>query len=467
MKIEKNKPKRVSRKLKNIFVISIDALRADHVGCLGYNKRITPNIDKLSKEGILFKKAIAPGSYTFLSFPSFMTSLYPSEYYICQGRVETIASILKKYGYKTVSFNSNPYAAGRLDKGFDYFDDLMEYTEFNKPLEKLKRQIVKKLGRQSSLINLSRKIFTMLSAGIARPYAEGEKMNKAAFEFLEKNEEYPLFFWIHYMDTHYPFIPSPDFTNFSKREINRYNRIYSMLAHPSKKGKKDIAEKEIKRVIDLYDSQIKYVDTCIGEFLKKLKKLGLYDDSLIILLSDHGELFGEHGEFGHLEYNVYYEQLHVPLILKGLDCESRIVNYPVTLKDLPQTILHSLGIDHFHIKGRILINKQHDFIISEGFDPKEVFFGSKLDLNKINYSCIFNNWQFIYNSLENKKELYNLKDGVGNNNFLRNNKKEEVKNLLYMIVENHKRKISKIQEIKLSVKKLVMGRDSDKNLLCW
>jgi len=468
MKTEENKPKqlkRTYRKSKNIFIISIDALRADHVGCLGYNKRITPNIDKLSREGILFKKAIAPGSYTFLSFPSFMTSLYPSEYYIRQGHVDTIAFILKKYGYKTVSFNSNPYATGKLDKGFDYFDDLMNRTEFNKPQEKLKRRIVKKLGNQNKFINFSRKIFTMLSADIARPYAEAERMNEAAFEFLEKNKEEPLFFWMHYMDTHYPFLPPSDFTNFSKQEIIRYNRIYNMLTHANKKSKKDVTEEEIMKIISLYDNQIKYVDTYIGEFFKKLKKLDLYDDSLIILFSDHGELFGEYGEFGHLEYNVYYKQLHVPLILKGSDSKTHVINHPVALKDLPQTILHSLGIKYSNLKEETLIDKQYGFIISEGFDLKEVFFESKLDLNKINYSCIFNNWQFIYNSLKNKKELYNLKDGFGNNNFLEDSKKE-VENLLYMIVENHKKKISKIQEIKMNVRELVMRRDNDENLLC-
>ncbi|MFW6121637.1 MAG: sulfatase-like hydrolase/transferase, partial [Petrotogales bacterium] len=123
---------------KNIFVISVDALRADHLGCMGYKHNVSPNIDKLADESVLFTQALAPGSYTFISFPSIMTSLYPSEYYSDSSNVFTLPGELRKHGYKTVSFNSNPHAKGKLDQGFDFFYDLLECSEFDKTSEKLK-----------------------------------------------------------------------------------------------------------------------------------------------------------------------------------------------------------------------------------------------------------------------------------------------------------------------------------------
>jgi len=437
---------KIKKNFKNIIVISIDALRADHLGCYGYKKDITPNIDNLAKEGVLFKRAIAPGSYTFVSFPSFLTSFYPSEYYIKQMKVDTIADILKSHGYKTVSFNSNPYAIGKLDKGFDYFDDLMEHSEFEKPLEKIKRKIIKKTGKNSVLARQLGKLLIRFSAKIAKPYAEAERMNEAAIEWLEKNTEKPVFFWMHYMDPHYPYLPPARFTNLSKKEIIKLNRIRHISKHKKRSQKEILPERDIEKLVDLYDGEIKYVDTHIGHFINKLKKLDLYEDSLILLFSDHGELFGEYGEFAHKEYNVYHKQLHVPLIIKGIESQEKIIEHHVTLKDIPSTILDSLGLYSSTLTNGHLIKKRREFLISEGFKPQDVLSESGIDIDRINFTCHWNNWQFIFNSLENRMELYNLEKNLSENNLIK--KEKEIASMLLNIIEKHKQRISKTQIIK-------------------
>ncbi len=441
--------------MKNIFFVSIDALRADHLGCMGYKKNITPNIDQLAREGILFTRAISPGSYTFLSFPSILSSLYPSEYFICQKSSRTIVDFLKEYGFKTASFNSNPHAKGSLDRDFDFFDDLLRYSEFDKPLEKIKRRVEKKIG-QKFIAKKLRELLVHFSSDIAKPYADAKNMNEKAFEWLKKNINRPVFFWIHYMDPHYPYYPPKEFTDLSNKEVARLNRLFWMnFLMKNKSDKKDLLTKEdISRIIELYDGEIAYVDNHLGKFFKKLKEMSLYDKSLIFLFSDHGDMFGEHGKFSHDEYSLYNGQLQVPLIIKGLKHEGKIVNRHVTTMDIVPTLIDSVGLKSTTFNDKHLIKMKRDFIISEGFKIQDVLSDSGLNAHKINFSCYWKNWKFIENSVEDKIELYNLTNDV-NEDFNLIEEEKEIASKLLNIIRQHKIRIFKMQEIRKNIQKVI------------
>jgi arylsulfatase A-like enzyme len=399
------------QKLTNVFVITVDALRADFLGYMGASIN-TPNIDILARGGITYQNAIAPGSYTFVSFPSFMTSYYPSEYFIRNGNVDTIADILRSNGYKTVCFNSNPHGKGKLDKGFDYFDDLLNESEFFKPQEQLKRKVAKIVGKKSLIFRFMSKILYSFSSNIALPYVAAEKMNEKAINWLKGyNENKPLFFWMHYMDPHYPYIPKKIPRNISKTELIRLNRACRLyLTNKNNDKKAYLEKKDLEKLKVLYKQEIEYVDEQIGIFINFLRQKNLYYDSLILFFSDHGEMFGEQGKYAHKPYNVYFPQLHIPLILRDPSIGHKWVENPILLSDIPFLILNSLSINNELIVDDKLFHRKRDFLITEGFKFDEIIKNGIIDPEKISYSCIWNNWQLIFNKTDNVNKLFNIKN---------------------------------------------------------
>ncbi|MFW6173817.1 MAG: sulfatase, partial [Elusimicrobiota bacterium] len=294
--------------MRNIFLITVDDLCADHVGHLGYKKDITPNFDSFSKQNISFTQAVATGPRTTLSFPSILFSLYASEYFNQKkyGSKDNLASFFKKIGYKTAAFNSNPhFRMWGFSKGFEYFEDFLYKTGSarNKTAEKLKRKIVKTVGRKSFIVKKLSKILTHLSPDIALPYADAETINNQSLKWIREQKNQPVFCWIHYMDPHYPFIPPKEYIDIdvTKKDILTANRLHKIAEN----YKEIIPEEDIKTLISLYDGEIRYLDRYIGDFLNRLKNMGLYDDSVIVFTADHGELFGDYGFFGH-RYDVLY-----------------------------------------------------------------------------------------------------------------------------------------------------------------
>jgi arylsulfatase A-like enzyme len=141
------------------------------------------------------------------------------------------------------------------------------------------------------------------------------------------------------------------------------------------------------------------------------------------------------------------------LIIKGIDFDKKSIDHPVTLMDIPPTILNILNIDHSILSNNgNLFNKKRDFIISEGFKPSDFINESKIDLDKINYSCYMNEWHFIMKSIENKIELYNLNDTRKNLDDLSKDK-HELTSIFEEIIEKHKQRIKNTQFIINNIKK--------------
>jgi len=402
--------------IKNIFLITVDDLRADRLGCINKNSDLTPNIDSFANDNILFSHAFSTGPRTTLSFPSIIYGVYASEFFLKRKKhsFTNVAQILQGKDFSTASFNSNPhFRMWGYQKGFDLFEDFLYETgdERDKSSEKIKKKIMRIIGDNDFLSKMLTKGLSFVSSDIALPYANGFETNKKCIEWLYKQKEKELFCWLHYMDPHYPFKPIKKYLDgsFSNKKIARLNRLHSM---GEKYGAK-IKERDLKNLLNLYNAEVRLLDDAFGEFINKLKELDYYNDSLIIFTADHGELFGDYGFYGHRFDVLYQNQLHVPLIIKTPKNDPSVVNHPISLIDIPFTILDVAGVENNVFDGKNILIDKRDFIFSEGMDWFIRSSVDKLiDTNKIMISCQNKQWKCIKDDVHKKRELFNIKEDV-------------------------------------------------------
>jgi len=245
----------------NVVLITIDTLRADHLGCYGNRRIPTPVADQLAQDGVLFQRAIAQVPLTLPSHTAILTGTYP----LWNGvrdltatglppGIPTLAEIFRPHGYATAAFVSSIVLNSMwgLNRGFDSYDDQINPGE-GKPSEK---GVVDR------------------RASITVDHAAG---------WITKQSSTPFFLWVHLYDPHAPYDPPEPFkARFGTRP---------------------------------YDGEVAYADEQLGRLIATLKSRGLYDSSLIVLMSDHGEGLGEHGEQQHGLF-IYNSTVHVPLIMK-------------------------------------------------------------------------------------------------------------------------------------------------------
>jgi len=276
----------------NVFLITIDTLRADHVHCYGYGPIKTPALDKLAREGIRFAQAFTPSPITNASHTSILTGLLPSSHGVSDfgvpltGSHVTLAGELKKQGYATAAFigavvlDSKQLAPG-LDRGFQFYDNFPEHSEGKSRWGRIERR--------------------------------GMDVAQRAEKWLGSQRGGPYFVWMHLYDPHDPYEPPAP-----------YSEEY--------KGR-------------LYDGEIAYADSALGHFVGFLKQKNLYDNSLIVVVGDHGEGLGEHKEDTHGIF-LYDSTTHVPLILKLANGREagKEVEAQVRTIDIMPTILHLLGV---------------------------------------------------------------------------------------------------------------------------
>lgn len=343
----------------NVILITIDALRADHLPFMGYQRNTSPFLQEIARRGTVFPLAFANSSFTWASFPALFSSDYPvqgSEYTI-EGRI-LIQEILQDQGYQTATFHSNPYLSRyyKYDRGFSYFEDYINkslQTETNK-----KRRIASKLLREHHIRKAARfvegfekrhdiayNIFALLRKIVNpemtfMPYVDALRLTNDVLSWSENRSKKPFFLWVHYMDTHEPHV-YPRLLNdiegppVNKRELKSgLHRINASQA---------VCANYLGGLISKYDARIRFVDLAIEVLFSRLTS-DIIDNSLIIITADHGEEFFDHGHLGH-QPKLYDELIHVPLIIKGVGIpQGKRVNTIVQHLDIAPTILDLLGI---------------------------------------------------------------------------------------------------------------------------
>ena len=429
--------------IKNAILLTIDCLRADHLSCLGYHRETTPQLDRIAKRGILFLQAISNGNSTPTAFRPLLTStplsMYNDDKYLSRYRV-TIQEALKRNGFTTAAFHSNPYLSSYFgySRGFDTFVGISDIKK-DILIEGIKERGVKSLYYEFlfrlRLTSFRLKKLYKFSKG--EPFARACTLNEMATSWIEKQDK-NFFVWIHYMDVHTPYVPPKEYLRLftgSPPGILGELILYLKTKFERRKDLEMITEEDLKLLIDLYDAEIRYVDAQIGLFLENLREMGVLDETLIIITADHGEEFCEHGTFGHAKFHLYDELLHIPLIIYAPAWNKRkVIEEQVELMSIAPTIADILGLseEKKHFMGKSLVPLIED--TEEGSE----YVVSEASRSKISYREP--EWKCIFDCENGKIELYNLQ-----------NDPKEREN----IAQKEKEKVREFQQKLLKYKKLV------------
>ncbi len=315
--------------VKNIILITIDTLRSDALSI--YNPQVapTPHIDQLGREAILFKNAHTPAPWTLPSLSTIMTGVHPLVHgtntpeQSLPPQFETLAEALGKKGYLTAAFAHNPYLnprSYRVTRGF-YETSLYVHDSI----------IITRIGTRLLNFFFPQKFKDQIST---------EDLTNEAVSWLHKNSSKNFFLWIHYLDPHTPYEPPEAFLPPGPKPFS------ADLGNQKKFPQSVFSPAQKEWVKELYRAEARYVDDNVGKLIVELRTLGLYDSSLIVLTSDHGEEFWEHGGVIH-SHTLFEELLHVPLMIKlpGAGKPAQI-DPPVSLESIYPTILELSGISY-------------------------------------------------------------------------------------------------------------------------
>jgi arylsulfatase A-like enzyme len=388
---------------KHIFFIVIDTLRADHLGCYGHKVSTSPTIDRLAKEGVLFKNAFSTASNTVESVFSFFSSttnlgnlVYNKDYV---GVYSSLQKLFKKEGFNTLAVVSNPWLKVRKDifqDGFIHF----QFVKSNKWLPNTT-----------------------------------DKVSDAVLDFLESKfiSSEKNFFYIHYLDPHGPYVPPVDYGFFSGKPPTRSLDIHSLSGEaavrnnkaPNFKGMpipKPVTDNELNYIISSYDSEIKHVDLNLKKLLARLQEMNILQDSLIIITADHGEEFLEHGCFKH-GFQLYDETIHIPLIFYWQGhLAPRIKRVLVSGIDIAPTILNLCQIKPpAGMLGKNILDKKVK-------DEPSLFCTHFLYQKQKGMRTI--RWKLIENERTGDIKIFDIKNDPGEQNNLFNSNQKKWDHLL-------------------------------------
>ena len=304
---------------RNVILICWDTVRADHLGPYGYTEReTTPFLDELAARPTVFEDASAASGWTKPSVPSFLTGTFPAEHGVYEGSAGfdlgkttdvlpeeslTLAEVFQGRGYDTAAFikNAQLRPGNGFEQGFDRYVD---------------------------------------EAGDARD------IRWQALDWLDQRDgEEPFFLYLHALDAHWPYaIPDEAATRYLDAEPVEWiqSRAYEDAVDAYHDGERTFTDEEWDAMHALYDGSLRFLDDQLRELFRGLELRGLEDDTIVILLSDHGEEFGEHGRIGH-GHGLHENLLRVPLIFHVPGRESARHAHPVSLVDVFPTVLGLFG----------------------------------------------------------------------------------------------------------------------------
>ncbi len=386
----------------NVILITLDTLRADHLSTYGYDRQTSPNLDQFAAEGVKFDQAYSTAPWTLPSHATIMTGLYTSQTQAeatTGGRLDekfqTLAEAFSSQGYETGAVIANEFACTEelgFGQGFNYFNGLF----WNIP-------------DSIRMTSLGKALFWKIKLSPAlEPYQLGRKkasdVNAIFLRWLNHRSNRPFFAWLNYFDPHDPYFAPPPF-----------DQLYGSIPASGQAGSfgdigasdwgGTLSPEETQWQMDHYDASITYMDAELGKLFAALRQSGLYDNTIIVITSDHGEAFGEHGLYGHAN-SLYQEEIKVPLFIrypKSIPAGEQVKDI-VSLRDLARTITDLAGLKPPEpFPGASLFTDTQDMAVAELYqNPYQPASHpvAHSDLSSITTA----QWQAIF--MNNKTELY-------------------------------------------------------------
>ena len=334
--------------ISNVVLVTVDSLRADAIGV--YNEdRYTPVMDALAADGTVFERAFATGNWTPFSFPSILASrpVFADTGEIGVEDVPTLAGTLSDAGVGTGGFNAaNGFLTSHwgYDDGFDEFEPFVASVGSSIYSRYLATHPTVEAWLQLAASPIRRVRSKLAGNDDDRPFLDTSRMfdiENAATDFLEDAEE-PFFLWLHYMDTHTPYVPAPRYIREVSDGILGTHRM--LHAHTRTGLGWDVDERTLQELRTLYQAAARQVDDSIGRVLDSLSANGFDDETAVVLAGDHGEEFQDHGHLAHYP-KLYDELIQVPLIVTVPGVDGDRVEGQVGLDAVPPTVTDLLGVD--------------------------------------------------------------------------------------------------------------------------
>jgi len=357
--------------VRNVVLISLDTLRDDHLSCYGYPKETSPNIDLLAEDSVIFLNAFAPSPWTLPSHLSLMTSLNTINHQVYYGQqklestIITLADFLRMKGYFNTAFTGGGFVSGvfGFNKGFDSY---------------------RALG----------KIVAQDSASL---------ICQTALDWIDRNKDKNFFLFLHTYQIHSPYFSPPPYNELFLDEGAELKKVDMGDLRASLENRFKPFPEDLKRnIIALYDGEIRYTDeSFIKPLIDRLKELDLYDKTMIILTSDHGEEFYEHHAWTH-NHSVYAESIKIPLIIKFFNSRNKgkKVKKFARLIDVMPTILDELKIDYsdYFLEGENLLDLVRDEKKNKTRDERMFIsdLGSNIENNHIPKRVAINQGQYKF-----------------------------------------------------------------------
>ena len=378
----------------NCILIVVDTLRADHLGCYGYFRDTSPVMDRLAKEGVLFKDAHATAIATGPGFTSILTGLSPihHRFYLTpwnipnlidfDDAIPTLPELIQDLigGYTTAAFDNLMNFASHMDQFVRGFEFYINVTRTSKPVHH---------------------------------HLRGDRVNRRLIPWLRNHRDERFFLFVHYWDPHTPYNQPEEFRSIFHHEPGRLDDLEVKTAPAGYRyvpGWGRVGElweprpEEGKPTIDLYDGEIRFVDSLIGEVMETLETLGLADETVVVITSDHGEQLGQHGMYGHA--GLHESVTYIPLIMWGPSVlpQGKVVEGYVQQADLAPTILSLLGLPEDKMPkfdGENLL----PVVEGEREARREAF------IEDHEYRAVLSGeWKYILDFFSLRGELYNIRE---------------------------------------------------------
>ncbi len=473
----------MSKQKPHIVFIVLDTHRVDRLGCYGYSRGTSPNLDKFARTATLYENAIAPAQWTIPSHASMFSGEFPSTHQTVQASsalsedFTTLAKYLKFEGYQTIGFCNNPLVGvleNGLRRGFDQFYNYggaIQSTPMDNGYLPLK------------VFNSLRDGYRKALEGIATPIQQAVAGSPSVFQFIlnprlvslwtryanfkgdgaaaiRDTERYfrgqvdegsqPQFAFLNLMGTHLPYTP-PDrfikeFASIVKDEPEaaRFMRDYNTRAfHWLLPMKEPYTDLEAQTLSEMYDAEVAYQDHLLGQLLATLNEPEIRENTMVIVVADHGEMLGEHNLMGH-GLGVYQELIHVPLLIRfPRQTQEERISEPVSTTYTFHTAMQAAGVDEIETSyagiiktNELSLKARH---LQEAAAPRRVFSEGYPSMNLVTiiekhepatmdeFNCNATHWALyddVYKLMrvENIADiLFNLADDPSENSVLREN----------------------------------------------